>query len=142
VSSSESRTFHERLIAEICGLLSDTSRARSASSPVGQIATHSSTNEGSPEILILALLEESDRHGYEIRAADRNQRGINDYTALYLAVGEQYLPAIERLSEAGADPTLRTRIDDCETAREMAERAGLREIAELLAKWEERRTGV
>src|SRR5215813_11463287 len=72
VSSSESRTFHERLIAEICGWLSDTSRARSASSPGGQIATHSSTNEGSPEILILALLEESDRHGYEIRAADRN----------------------------------------------------------------------
>ena len=70
--------------------------------------------------------------------SDPNQRGINDCTALHVATGERNLAAIERLLEAGADPTLRTRIDDCETPRELAERAGLREIAELLARWESR----
>jgi len=70
--------------------------------------------------------------------SDPNQRGINDCTPLHVATGERNLAAIERLLEAGADPTLRTRIDDCETPRELAERAGLREIAELLARWEAR----
>jgi uncharacterized protein len=74
--------------------------------------------------------------------SDPNQRGINDYTALHVAAGERNFPAIERLLEAGADPTLRTRIDDCETPRELAERAGLSEIAELLARWEARRTAL
>jgi ankyrin repeat protein len=65
--------------------------------------------------------------------ADPNQRGLNDYTPLHMAVGERNLRAIQLLLEAGADPRLRTRIDDCETPREMAEQAGLRDIAELLA---------
>ena len=41
--------------------------------------------------------------------------------------------AVEILLAAGADPRLRTRIDDCETPRELAEKAGLAEIARLLA---------
>ena len=65
--------------------------------------------------------------------ADPNQRGINDYTPLHMAVGERHLPAIEVLLEEGADPRLRTRIDDYETPLEMAERAGLVEIGKLLA---------
>jgi uncharacterized protein len=65
--------------------------------------------------------------------AGRNQRGINDYTPLQIAVGERNPPAIEVLLEAGADPRLRTRIDNYETPLEMAERAGLLEIAKLLA---------
>ena len=65
--------------------------------------------------------------------ADPNQRGINDYTPLHMAVGERHLPAIEVLLEAGADPRLRTRIDDYESPREMADKAGLVEIADLLA---------
>jgi len=65
--------------------------------------------------------------------ADPNQRGINDYTPLHMAVGERNLAAVELLLEARADPRLRTRIDDCETPREMAERAGLHEIAHRLA---------
>jgi ankyrin repeat protein len=68
--------------------------------------------------------------------ADPNQRGINDYTPLHMAVGERHLPAIEVLLEAGADPRLRTRIDDYETPLEMAERAGLVEMANLLAAYE------
>jgi uncharacterized protein len=64
--------------------------------------------------------------------ADPDQRGVNDYTPLHMAVGERNLQAVQLLLEAGADPRLRTRIDDCETPREMAEKAGLREIAALL----------
>ena len=70
--------------------------------------------------------------------SDPNQRGINDYTPLHMAVSEHSLPAVELLLQAGADPRLRTRIDNCETPREMAETVGLREIAELLALQEER----
>ena len=64
--------------------------------------------------------------------ADPNQRGINDYTPLHMAVAERNLAVIDRLLEAGADPSLRTRIDDYETPREMAEAAGLRAIADRL----------
>ena len=64
--------------------------------------------------------------------ADPNQRGINDYTPLHMAVAEGNLAAVELLLESGADPLLRTRIDDCKTAREMAEHAGHEGIARLL----------
>jgi ankyrin repeat protein len=65
--------------------------------------------------------------------ADPAQRGINDYTALHMAAGEGNPVAVELLLAAGADPRLRTRIDDCETPREIAETAGRHEIARLLA---------
>jgi ankyrin repeat protein len=65
--------------------------------------------------------------------SDPNQRGINDYTPLHMAVSEHNLRAVEILLQAGADPRLRTRIDSCETPQEMAEEARLPEIAELLA---------
>jgi ankyrin repeat protein len=70
--------------------------------------------------------------------SDPNQRGINDYTPLHMAVSELNLRAVGLLLQAGADPRLRTRIDDCATPREMAEKAGLRAIAELLAVQEGR----
>jgi len=66
--------------------------------------------------------------------ADPNQRGINDYTALHMAVAERDALAVQILVDAGADPELRTRIDDCETPLEMAESAGLAVIADLLAR--------
>ena len=65
--------------------------------------------------------------------ADPEQRGINDYAALHMAVAERNMRVLDLLLEAGADPLVRTRIDDCETPREMAEAAGLREMAERLA---------
>jgi hypothetical protein len=55
-----------------------------------------------------------------------------------MAVGERHMPPIEVLLEAGADPRLRTRIDDYETPREMAERVKLVELASLLAIYESR----
>jgi hypothetical protein len=57
--------------------------------------------------------------------ADPHVRGINDYTALHMAVGEGDALAVQRLLDAGADPELRTRIDDCDTPLEMA-RSGTR----------------
>jgi uncharacterized protein len=68
--------------------------------------------------------------------ADPNQRGINDFTPLHMAVAESNLPAIAVLLAAGSDPHLRTRIDDYETPREIAEKAGLREITALLSAFE------
>lgn len=66
------------------------------------------------------------------RGADPDQRGINDWTPLHMAVAERNLLAAYRLLEGGADPTLRTRIDDCDTAVEMAQAAGLTDFVDLL----------
>ena len=66
--------------------------------------------------------------------ADPNQRGVNDYTPLHMAVAERNPLAVQILLESGADPDLRTRIDDCETPVEMAEAAGLADIAAILAR--------
>ena len=65
--------------------------------------------------------------------ANPNERGVNDYTPLHMAVAERNLAAIELLLENGANANLRTRIDDYETPEEMARGAGLSEIADLLA---------
>lgn len=73
--------------------------------------------------------------------ADPDQRGINDYTPLHMAVGERNLPAVELLLEAGANPRLRTRIDEFDSPREMAEQLGDQEMARLLAAHEARRDG-
>jgi uncharacterized protein len=66
--------------------------------------------------------------------ADPNQRGINDYTPLHMAVAVRATLGVQYLLDGGADADLRTRIDECETAGEMAAAAGLTDIAELLAR--------
>jgi hypothetical protein len=38
-----------------------------------------------------------------------DQRGLNDYSPLHMAVSERNLPALKLFFEAGADPYLRTR---------------------------------
>jgi len=65
---------------------------------------------------------------------DPNQRGINDYTPLHMAVAERNALAVQILLDGGADAELRTRIDECETPLEMAQAAGLDEIAAILAR--------
>jgi ankyrin repeat protein len=64
--------------------------------------------------------------------ADPDQRGFNDYTPLHTAVEHDNLDALRLLLERGADPHQRTRIDDCETARELAESVGRTEMTALL----------
>jgi hypothetical protein len=66
--------------------------------------------------------------------ADPNQRGLNDYTPLHMAVAEANLLAVHILLDKGADPELRTRIDECETPLDMASAAGLAEIASVLER--------
>src|SRR5438045_1873406 len=66
--------------------------------------------------------------------ANPNERGINDYTPLHMAVAARDALAVPILLDAGADPELRTRIDDCETPLEMAEAAGLAVIAAMLVR--------
>jgi hypothetical protein len=82
------------------------------------IATLSHTNDvpGSPrrpdvnDILRLLLRYQ----------ADPDQRGINDWTPLHMAVAQRNALAVQLLLDAGANPDLRTRIDDCDTPLEMA----------------------
>lgn len=76
---------------------------------------------------VLDLIELLLKHG-----ADPNQRGVNDYTALHKAVEQRSLAAVDLLLRAGADRSLRTRIDDCETPEQMARRTNLLDIAERL----------
>jgi len=66
--------------------------------------------------------------------ADPNQRGINDYTPLHMAVAGRDPLALHILLDGGADPELATRIDECETPLQMAEAAGLPVIAAILAR--------
>jgi ankyrin repeat protein len=73
--------------------------------------------------------------------ADPNQRGVNDYTPLHMAVDVRNLPALRILLDAGADPLLRTRIDDVETPRELAERSGLTDFIAVLVAAEARSRG-
>ena len=56
--------------------------------------------------------------------ADPNQRGIDDYTPLHMAVAVRSALAVQMLLDGGADPELRTRVDECETPRELARSAG------------------
>ena len=66
--------------------------------------------------------------------ADPNQRGINDYTALHMAVAEGNALAVQRLLDASADPELKTRIDDCETPLEMARSGNRPDIVAILER--------
>ena len=65
---------------------------------------------------------------------DPNQRGINDYTPLHMAVAEGNALAVQILLDGGADPELRTRIDDCDTPLEMARASDRADIVAILER--------
>lgn len=66
--------------------------------------------------------------------ADPNQRGINDFTALHAAAQAGDVAMVELLLSAGADPTLRTRIDDLELPATTAAEAGHADLATRLER--------
>ena len=61
-----------------------------------------------------------------------NQRGLNDWTPLHYAVSQRDLEAVRFLLDRGADPTLKTRIDDMTTALDEAEAIQFTEALEIL----------
>jgi ankyrin repeat protein len=61
-----------------------------------------------------------------------DQRGVNDYTPLHFAAAHGDLRMVDILSAAGADPDEIARIDDYETALEVAATAGREHIVERL----------
>jgi ankyrin repeat protein len=66
------------------------------------------------------------------RGSDVQQRGLNDYTPLHWAAGDGDLAMVDLLLAHGADPNEITRIDDMETAMEVASVAGHPKIVERL----------
>jgi len=64
--------------------------------------------------------------------ADVGQRGVNDWTPLHYAVVERDAEAVRLLLAHGADPMLKTRIDDCTSPLEDAEAVGFTAGAELM----------
>ncbi|MGX8007759.1 ankyrin repeat domain-containing protein [Mesorhizobium sp. ORM8.1] len=93
-------------------------------------------NAGFPSIIAALSTERPDRleliHVLLEHGADPDMRGVNDWTPLHYAVSRRDAEAIRLLLHSGADPSLRTRIDDYETALEGAERAGFEAGASLL----------
>lgn len=59
-------------------------------------------------------------------------RGVNDWTPLHYAVAIRDAEAIHLLLAAGADPSLKTRVDDYTTALAEADAAGFEAGASLL----------
>jgi ankyrin repeat protein len=95
--------------------------------------------------LIAALSCSTAAPGAEVRAdvhelvemllaagARADQRGINDYTPLHMAAAQGDLGAVNILLAAGADPDEITRIDDFETALEVASAGGRMPVVERL----------
>ncbi len=86
------------------------------------IAVLSSEREDRKDIIDLLL-----KYGGDI-----NQRGINDWTPLHWAAANDDVKLIEYLLEKGADPKLRTGIDDKATPLEEAEILGCESSVKIL----------
>lgn len=68
--------------------------------------------------------------------ADVNAHGFNDYTPLHKAALHDDKKSMRMLLEAGADRTIRTRIDDYATPEEEARNLGHRSSADFLASFD------
>ncbi|MCR9213978.1 MAG: ankyrin repeat domain-containing protein [Proteobacteria bacterium] len=66
--------------------------------------------------------------------ADIHQRGFNDWTPLHYAVAQKDLKAVIYLLNRGADPHLKTRIDDFSSPLEDAENIGFYESIDALKR--------
>jgi ankyrin repeat protein len=64
--------------------------------------------------------------------ADIQQRGVNGYTPLHYAAVQNDIRMLELLLARGADPNVRTDVDDYTTPLEEAERCGRRETIQIL----------
>src|SRR3954467_4644404 len=84
--------------------------------------------DGFPSLVLVALHGRDDLH--ELLAlliaagASLDQRGHNDWTPLHAAASRDDAEAVAMLLAAGADPSMRTRIDERMTALEEAEHYG------------------
>jgi ankyrin repeat protein len=117
-------------IAQLIGVGADPNYQHHAGFP-SLIAALSSGRPDKNEMLKL-LLESG---------ADVGQRGLNDWTPLHCAVVERDLEAVKTLLAYGADPNLRTRIDDYTTPVEDAESLGFTAAVELMLEAESKSPG-
>ena len=110
-----------RFVAELIEAGSNPNYADSAGFP--SLIAALSTDRGDRLNIVKLLID---------RGADLGQRGVNDWTPLHYAASTGDVDAVRLLLSAGADPALRTRIDDCATPLGEAERAGAAGAAALL----------
>ncbi len=98
--------------------------------------------DGFPALLLVLLHRDDDAERAELVArlldhgAATDTRGLNDWTALHVAAARGDGSMVRRLLDAGADPAVRTRIDDLTTPADEAEAAGHAELARMLREAE------
>lgn len=93
-------------------------------------------NDGFPSIIAALSSEREERQdmiGLLLQyGADINRRGLNDWTPLHWAAANNDVMLIEYLLDKGADPSIRTRIDDKTTPLEEAELLGCTEAVKAI----------
>jgi ankyrin repeat protein len=67
--------------------------------------------------------------------ANLDRHGFNDWTPLPMAAAKGNLEAVRLLLDAGADRSVRTRIDDHPTTAEGSRLLGQRVVADLIRDW-------
>jgi ankyrin repeat protein len=93
-------------------------------------------DDGFPSLIAALSTDREDRYALVQLLLDAgaptDQRGLNDWTVLHYAISLRDLHAVQLLLSQGADPTLKTRIDDCTTPLEDAEAIDFSEALEPL----------
>ena len=95
-------------------------------------------DDGFPAVLSVVVSDREDReelvrHLVAV-GADIDRRGINGWTPLHAAANRNDAPMVELLLELGADPTVRTGVDDDGTALDEARRVGARDAVAALER--------